>query len=364
MNGCKVSIITVSYNSVKTIEQTIQSVLAQTYKNIEYIIIDGASTDGTQQIIEKYKDYLGYYISEKDEGLYYAMNKGIQKATGEIIGIINSDDWYAENAVETVLSCMGKSAAEVVYGKIVHVSKADKRTVSKKIDIENFWYNMAVPHPSVFVRKCIYDRLGKFDTEYSIAADYELMLRFYSEGVKFEYADVVIAYHREGGISAIRQKEKWDDRYKIAMKYMALCPHKDKDTEWAKINETYKFECFRENVSNEKAAFNHLLDKYFRTTVKDIIIFGTGIWGKRCCEILRNNGMEIRYFVDNDAGKQNTELQGIRIIAPDGLKKMDVHVLIAVKECGEEIKSQLLDMGNDKLKCVTIKELSGLLDIT
>lgn len=99
----KVSIITVVYNGAKTIEQTIQSVLNQTYENIEYIVIDGASNDGTQALVEKYVDNISYYISEKDNGLYYAMNKGIRKATGDIIGIINSDDWYGENAIKDIV---------------------------------------------------------------------------------------------------------------------------------------------------------------------------------------------------------------------------------------------------------------------
>lgn len=121
--SCKVSIITVVYNGAGTIEQTIKSVLGQTYKNIEYIIIDGASTDGTQQIVEKYVDKIAYYVSEKDEGLYYAMNKGIGKATGEIIGIINSDDWYDINAVKNIVGLFSKKDAEVVYGNTIVVAE-------------------------------------------------------------------------------------------------------------------------------------------------------------------------------------------------------------------------------------------------
>ena len=122
LNNVKVSIITVSFNSVKTIEQTIKSVINQTYKSIEYIIIDGASTDGTQQVIEKYKDRISFYVSEKDDGLYYAMNKGIEHASGDIVGIINSDDWYVEDAVENMVVCMLETDADLAYGKVVNIN--------------------------------------------------------------------------------------------------------------------------------------------------------------------------------------------------------------------------------------------------
>ena len=152
----KVSVITVVYNSVDTIEQTIQSVLNQTYKNIEYIIIDGLSTDGTQKIIEQYLDCIAYFISEKDNGIYDAMNKGIRKASGDIIGIINSDDWYAEDAVENIVDCFKQNDVGLVYGNIIDVFQNGEQKERLKEPLENMWHQMSVPHPSTFIKRSRY----------------------------------------------------------------------------------------------------------------------------------------------------------------------------------------------------------------
>ena len=352
----KVSIITVVYNGAKTIERTIQSVLRQTYKNIEYIVIDGASSDGTQQIIEKYADNISYYISEKDDGIYYAMNKGIERATGEIIGIINSDDWYTDNAVESMVDFFGQKDVGLAYGKIYAVSEIDKVRERKREPIENIWYTMPFAHPSVFVKKEIYDKVGWFNTDYKLASDYELLLRFYVEQVKFGYVDRVIAYFREGGRSALYGKEINKETYDISMSYVDLCP--DKIHVLPKIKERYNWLCFRRLMRETKGFLYQLLCEYFNKNITAINIFGTGIWGERCYEKLTDAGVAILHFMDNDASKWNSDFHRIKVIAPDDLQDDDIPVLIAVKNYGGEIKQQLENMGNKKLICVSIAELS------
>lgn len=354
----KASIITVSFNSVKTIEQTIQSVLGQTYKNIEYIVIDGESTDGTQQVIEKYVDQISYYASEKDDGLYYAMNKGIQKATGDIVGIINSDDWYAETAVEDVVKCFCQNNAEVVYGITVFIEEDGKKQKKGPSPIELIWHQMPVGHPSVFVKKAVYNRLGGFDTNYRVSADYDFLLRCYSENVRFAYCDRVIAYFRRGGISEIYGEVRCKESYKVSMSYVDRCPYKADLL--SKIEEIHDWSCFKVELDKDNGMLHRLLCEYFQTNVADILIFGTGIWGKRCCKYLTENGGNIAGFADNDVSKWNQKFCGFRIIDPDKLRSMKAYVLIAVKEHGEEIKKQLYGMGNNRLKCVTITELVEL----
>ncbi|MCR4657344.1 MAG: glycosyltransferase [Lachnospiraceae bacterium] len=176
-----VSIITVSYNSCKTIERTIKSVTGQTYRPLEYNIIDGGSGDGTVDIIKKYArefDFI-HYISEPDNGIYDAMNKGIKKSSGEIIGIINSDDWYETDAAETVVRkyIENKKSPGVYYGAMGLYNKGAEKAI--------LFYNHAflpermINHPSCFVTRDIYERYGLFDLRYRIVADYELMLRLY-----------------------------------------------------------------------------------------------------------------------------------------------------------------------------------------
>ncbi|MCM1182631.1 MAG: glycosyltransferase [Roseburia sp.] len=354
----KVSIITVVYNGAATIEQTIQSILHQTYDNIEYIIIDGASTDGTQQIIEKYADSISCYVSEKDDGLYYAMNKGIEKATGEIIGIVNSDDWYADDAIESVVSFFGQNDVELTYGKIVAVSGGHGKKIIGNMPLESIWYQMALPHPSVFVKKEVYDKLGIFDVRYRLAADYELLLRFYSKKVTFGYIDKVITYFREGGLSTKRKKEMYDEGYKISMSYADQCPYKEQVI--SQIKETYNWACFSMDMQNLKGLMSKLLCEYFRKTVMTVAIFGTGTWAEECYRNLADGHVRILYFSDNNKSKWDTYFHEIKVISPDELQNMDISVLIAVKEKGEEIKQQLESEDNTKLKCVSIKELATM----
>ena len=204
MNGeyHKVSIITVCYNSAKTIEQTIKSVFGQTYKNIEYIIIDGGSTDGTLDIIKKHESQLGYWVSEPDNGIYDAMNKGLAKVTGDIVGIINSDDWYDEKTVENVIARFSQGDCDVVHGDIVRVYEdIDLQVRCQPAADEHIWHKTAFYHPTWFVKKSIYDKYGFFRSEFIIAGDYELTLRLYTNGVKFRYLPDDLVYFRIGGAS-------------------------------------------------------------------------------------------------------------------------------------------------------------------
>lgn len=197
-----VSIITVCYNSEKTIEKTIKSVLNQTYKNIEYIIIDGKSTDSTIEIAKKYeKEFNGRMkiYSEKDTGIYNAMNKGIDKASGTLIGIINSDDYYEKNAVELMVNNMTDDKYQILYGYM----KIVKKDVLSHIIIynhENLKENM-INHPTCFITKDIYDDFGKYNEKYRSCADYEFMLRQLNNNVKFIPILEIIATFNYGGMS-------------------------------------------------------------------------------------------------------------------------------------------------------------------
>ncbi len=204
----KVSIITVSLNSCETIEDSIQSVLNQKYKNIEYIIIDGGSSDGTVEIIKKFQDKIAKWVSEYDKGIYHALNKGIGLATGDIIGFLHADDVYAHNLViDLIVSRMMNYDTESCYGDLLYVHKKD---INKTI---RYWkscpYHEGLfkkgwmpPHPTFFVRRKIYDRYGYFNTEFKIAADYELMLRFLEKNkISTCYLPGVLIKMRTGGES-------------------------------------------------------------------------------------------------------------------------------------------------------------------
>lgn len=204
----KVSIITVCYNSEATIKDTIRSVLNQTYSDIEYIIMDGQSTDSTLEILNQYSSDIAKIVSEPDNGMYDALNKAIDLCTGEVIAILNSDDVYADDSViEEIVERFKEKKADAVYGDLIYVSKDNLSAVSRFWKAGNFNDNKFVngwmpPHPSFFVKKSCYNKYGKFNLGLVSAADYELMLRFiHKHKIKLAYLDRVLVYMREGGLS-------------------------------------------------------------------------------------------------------------------------------------------------------------------
>lgn len=208
--GQKVSIITVCYNSAKTIRNTIESVLNQSYENIEYIIIDGVSNDGTMDIvssyISKFKGRLKV-ISEPDNGIYDAMNKGILMCTGDIIGIINSDDWYEQDAVEKICNIfLNIKDVSIVYGGIRYMRNEMEDSIH--FYSHNFLQERMISHPSCFVLKKVYDNIGMFDCKYKIVADYDLMLRAMEKGIKFYGIYDVLSNFRLGGTSNSRKTDE------------------------------------------------------------------------------------------------------------------------------------------------------------
>ncbi len=203
----KVSIITVVYNNEKTIQNAIESVLSQTYSNIEYVIIDGGSKDGTVQIISAYKDQIDHFVSEKDEGIYDAMNKGLSIATGDVIGILNSDDLYFDNKViELVISKFKQdSNLDIVFGDLEYVKSADIDSVvrnwkSRPYYNEFFEHGHVPPHPTLFLRRNVYDLIGGFRLDFKLAADYEFMFRLFKSNLfKPFYINKVLVKMRLGG---------------------------------------------------------------------------------------------------------------------------------------------------------------------
>lgn len=211
-----VSIITVCYNSEKTIRKTIASVYEQTYKNIEYIIVDGNSTDETMKIIEEYKPLFGErlkVVSEPDKGIYDAMNKGIALAKGTIIGLINSDDYYEKNAVELVVNNMSHEKYQVIYGMLRFI-KGNKVDYISLVTPE-FLEERPMNHPSCFVTKAIYEDYGMFDLQYKYVADYDFCYRLKKiQEIKFIPVYEILSNFAEGGVSSSYQCDLESLRFK------------------------------------------------------------------------------------------------------------------------------------------------------
>lgn len=206
MSSCniRVTIVTVSYNSEKTIRRTIESVLSQTYKNVEYIIIDGKSTDNTIKIVKEYEDKFNgrmRWVSEPDKGIYDAMNKGIKMASGELVGILNSDDYYEPDAVENMVNALGTEKYQILYGFMRTLRNGEEYSIA--IRTHKDLRNGMISHPTCFVTKKLYDDFGMYDTRYKSVADYDFMLRMFdNKDVVFRPVYKLITNFEQGGMSS------------------------------------------------------------------------------------------------------------------------------------------------------------------
>lgn len=214
----KVSIITVVLNSEKTISDTIISIINQTYPEIEYIVVDGCSTDATLEILKMYENNIDLLISENDEGLYDAMNKGIKLATGDIIALLNSDDiYYDNNVIEKVVETFrNNQGLDIVYGDLIYVKESEINKIVRKwtsIPYSELFFNTGnvPPHPTLFIRKKVYDQISLFNLDFKLAADYEFMFRLFKKNsFSSIYLPEIFVRMRLGGVTS----NSWKNRIK------------------------------------------------------------------------------------------------------------------------------------------------------
>lgn len=198
------SIVTVVYNGEAHLEQTITSVLEQDYPHIEYIIIDGGSVDRTCDLIKKYEDRIDYWVSEPDNGIYDAMNKGIRKATGTHISFLNADDYLIPGCLSKVAKYISETSADISYGNQMNIWEDEgdvlTRTCIPNVDVIE--QKMGIFHPATFVKKSVFDTYGLFDESFAISGDYEFIVRVYAAGCSFSYLPTTVAAFRFGGASS------------------------------------------------------------------------------------------------------------------------------------------------------------------
>ncbi len=219
-----VSIITIVLNGEKYIEQTMLSVFAEKRINIEYIIIDGGSSDSTMKIIEKYKNNIDVVISESDNGIYHAINKGIKLAKGDLIGIIHCGDYYLPGGIFNSFDTYIKTKADIIYGDLIIIEEMNSSefTSTVKPNHLNLGQRMSIFHPSTFITKKCYELNGLYDTSLKVAADYSLFLKNFLDGVHFEYVNFVVAAFRAGGISSTNSKIHTKELFSIQSHYLGF----------------------------------------------------------------------------------------------------------------------------------------------
>jgi len=210
------TVITVVFNGAATLEHTINSVIGQSYRNIEHLVIDGGSTDGTLEILHKYDQHIDYWVSEKDAGIYDAMNKGIALARGQYIGMLNADDYFAGPAVlEKIASTLESSHADAVFSCLDIVDPADMQRILRKYRISSysaFMLRIGVmpPHPTFYCKKSCYEKAGPYRIDYRIAADFEMMVRLLlKQCISWEFIDQTTVKMRSGGLSSRGLGSRW-----------------------------------------------------------------------------------------------------------------------------------------------------------
>lgn len=335
------SVITVCLNSEETIEKTIKSVLNQQGVDIEYIIVDGGSTDKTVEIIKKYESKIAYWCSEPDGGIYEAMNKGISIATGDVISFINSNDWYADDALSCVQHKMSESNFELVCGKVARVKNGMIVSTSIKPKEEtDIYYMMTYLHPGIFACRTVFLEYGGFDLQYRINADYDWLLRVYSKGVRIAYIDTLVAYFSLGGVSYGHRA--LIERKAVSLKHLPLAWY---NKYYPKIEEVYdkgmlsfKYRYVLSCIQNDQ----NLAKRIKRALPIDdkCSLFGTGIIARECHKLLQSLGVEVEHIYDNDQTKQGIEFWGIAVESPDNILPNE-NVVIGTTLYADIIKKQL-----------------------
>lgn len=347
----KVSIITVCYNSERTIRQTIESVINQDCEDIEYIVIDGGSTDGTVDIIEEYSDRIVYWCSEKDNGIYDAMNKGIGKSTGDIIAFMNSDDFYYDsNVLKKVVLCFENYNADIVYGDFLRIyEEAEKDcryfSVADK-SIDSLYFSFPFCHQAMFMKKKLFDTLGGYNTEYKLAADQEWILKAYLNNAKFQYIAICICYFRQGGASFQECGQGAEECINLRL---SMLPKEKKSLYYDKIIETYGdfkiekviTECMFTCDERKRKKIYECLEK----NSKKLILWGAGVRGRKIKKALNKIGIDIILFMDNDKEKWGLTIDGIKVEKPSFISDENIKILIAMINHGKEVKKQLLSLG-------------------
>lgn len=344
----KITVITVCYNSKNTIENAIKSVIEQCYEELEYIVIDGGSIDGTIERINKYSQYITYFQSEPDKGIYDAMNKGLCHATGDVVAFLNSDDTYMPDALSRAAGYFETDAIDVLAGEVRYMCNGYVLPqIVQDVDPEELHYRMIYCHQGMFVKREVFDILGGFNTDYGLASDYELSLRAHNLGFRFKKVDDVFANFNVDGTSQARYYQCTREIREIALQNIG--GHKEGLLE--QINTRVDLDdAYRQNVINlvcKKDAYyiKSLFGEYHR-----ILIWGTGRVGADFLRLLLCSGIVIAGFIDSY--HHTTQKWGFPVFSPECLG-CGAFVCIGTLDYEDEIIQGLRDRNYSEQQYMT-----------
>ncbi|EGQ27032.1 glycosyl transferase [Sporosarcina newyorkensis 2681] len=344
--GPKITVITACYNSERTIEQTIQSVLDQTYGNIEYIIVDGDSTDGTMNIVEKYRDRIDVVVSEKDRGVYDAFNKGIELATGDYINFMNADDYFSSDTIVNEIAGYLKDHRDIMmlHGDVKAFDEVSGHWHFRggELSLVDFEKGNMCPHQSVFTHKQLFKQFGGFDLKYEILADVDFTIKCFTQcEQKVVYLPIQVANFRLGGLSNALQHEKkmHTENSIIHFDHFGSIPNYSKKVmnNYCEYYINQKYRSWLEILLTGKMKFDQLSNE-------EVAIFGTKKNATLLYHALKNSSIDVSLFLDNDEKVQGNELHGKKIISPSEAEGITA-ILISIErdQAAEIVKMQLKD---------------------
>lgn len=358
----KVSIITATFNSERFLENTILSVINQSYSNIEYLIIDGASKDNTLKIVDKYKEKISVCISEPDQGIYDAFNKGIHLATGDVIYFLNSDDYLChERIIEEVVTIFAKNPdLSIVYGNIVILDETINHSFikGKQITLDDLKKGYMPPHPAFFARKELFYRFRGFDQEYKSASDLDFIINCFKYYSNYSfYINKEIAVFRLGGLCShfkTQQIGLAETRKIIKYHFNLELPEPENNTE--------NLALYKQWVESILLRDEYVSQSLFKQGVKKVAIFGTMRTALYLWADLAKFGIKVVCFIDNNSKMQGMKIRDIEVKSPnwiiDHAIEIDSIIISVEANYDEQIREQLVDLLNGTPKPIlTWKEL-------
>lgn len=363
----KLTVITVCLNSGKTIEKTIQSVIAQIAQEweLEYIVIDGGSSDGTMTIVEKYGAYISQYVSEPDQGIFDAMNKGISMASGDVIAFLNSDDWYEKNALINIMEVFINSDCDCVCCDNYVLGKNGQKNYynASKYSIEDLHIQMTYYHSSIFCKKEFFKKNGNFDLKYKIAADYDWFLGIIERGAKLRYIHQPVFTFCYGGISSTNEIACAKEARQIALRHMPSDKGMYRDKIDWRLCEVVMY------ALEKEIFYPKLIEILGENSVN--ILWGAGARGVQWAEWFQMAGIKIDAIVDSNSLLWGSFIKQIPVCSPKILEQKSCNLIITPKNYGNEIKNAVMDNGNSNIRmfelnvlCKTLAEsaVDGLLE--
>ncbi|MDR6553589.1 glycosyltransferase family 2 protein [Paenibacillus qinlingensis] len=357
----KISIITASYNSGRTIEQTILSVINQTYNNIEYIIIDGDSKDETMNIVNKYKEGISTIVSENDKGIYDAFNKGCKLSTGEYVLFVNSDDYLHDaNVIADMVDFVENQDDPIaVYGSLYLINEKTgwSHKIARKFEYSDLQRGLMPPHPSFLCKRKILEEFGFFKLDYKIASDFDLIFSIYKKyGDRIYYNNRVTSFFRIGGLSSHISTihRTYEELKDILLKNDCDAPTVGKKVE----KEDYLKRWLESQLFDQKGISYSLVNE----TVHKVAIFGTSDLALLMYKDLLNHGIETVIFLDNDSSRYHIEMNGVEVCAPswltDHVQEIDAIMLVFEGNHEEVVTKQIKELTNDReIKVISWRDL-------